>query len=93
MWYRLGLVAMCALIVALLAALPMAIMARRAVQVRSRQKASIVSPCNRASLDNSPERSGKYCGKWNSGPVTEFRHFNLHCDRHIAKSLAFLEVP
>jgi len=63
MWYRLGLVAMCALIVALLAALPMAILARRAVQVRGRQKASIVSPCNRASLDNSPERSGKYCGK------------------------------
>ena len=42
MWYRLGLVAMCALIVALLAALPMALLAHRAAQRMRRMKTPAV---------------------------------------------------
>ena len=54
---RLGLAAICLLLVALFAALPMALLARRAVQVRSRKDTSD-APCNHARLGDRPDKPG-----------------------------------
>ena len=54
---RLGLAAICLLLVALLAALPMALLARRAVQIRNRKEAT-ATPCNHARLGDRPDKPG-----------------------------------